>query len=193
MSENKERITVSAFVDGYNKLTSEELKKKYVNKHVTTTYVPILNKMNVLTLMNEKSVVNEDIKYINLTVSKLNLIMAVLVLYTDVEPDKDQEGKPMTWDAYDKLKATGILEEILACIGDDVEELLAVQKDVMDTWHMKNNSPEAYVANLVGVASQRFGITTAVVMEKLAEVLEDDKKIEKVTNTVEKMLKKLKL
>ena len=192
MSENKERITVSAFVDGYNKLTREELKKKYVNKHVTTTYVPILNKMNVLSLMNEKSVVNEDIKYINLTVSKLNLIMAVLVLYTDVEPDKDQEGKPMTWDAYDKLKATGILEEILACIGDDVDELLSVQKDVMDTWHMKNNSPEAYVANLVGVASQRFGITTAVVMEKLAEVIEDDKKIEKVMTAFDKMLKKIK-
>ena len=192
MSENKERITVSAFVDGYNKLTSEELKKKYVNKHVTNTYVPILNKMNVLSLMNEKSVVNEDIKYINLTVSKLNLIMAVLVLYTDVEPDKDQEGKPMTWDAYDKLKATGILEEILACIGNDVEELLSVQKDVMDTWHMKNNSPEAYVANLVGVASHRFGITTAVVMEKLAEVIEDDKKIEKVMTAFDKMLKKIK-
>lgn len=192
MSEKKKKITVSAFVDGYNKLTSNEVKSKYVAKHVVSTYAPILSKMNILTLMNDKSVVDGKVRYIDLTVSKLNLIMAILVLYTDVEPDKDKDGKPMTWDAYDKLKSTGLLQSILDCIGDDLEELLSVQKDVMDTWHMKNSSPEAYVANLVETASQRFGIVAGAGMEKLTELLEDEKKVEKIMTALEKVLKKIK-
>ena len=192
MSEKIERITVSTFVDGYNKLTSDQLKEKYVKKHVLTTYSPILSKRNVLQLMTEKSVVDGSVKYIDLTVSKLNLIMAILVLYTDIEPDKDEDGKPMTWASYDTLKYTGLLEKILECIGDDIEELLSVQKDVLDTWHMKNASPEAYVANLVETASQRFGIVAGVVMGKLTELLDDEIKMKKITSIIEKAMKKIK-
>ena len=192
MSDKKERITVSAFVNGYNKLINSELKNKYVKGHVTTTYAPILTKINILNLMHEKSVVDGKIKYIDLTVSKLNLIMAILVLYTDVEPDKNEEGKPMTWDAYDKLKSTGLLEKILECIGEDIEELMSVQKNIMDTWHMKNSSTEAYIANLVETASQRFGIVAGAGMEKLSEVMADEKKMEKVMSAFEKVLKKIK-
>lgn len=117
--------------------------------------------------------------------------MAILVIYTDIEPDKEDD-KPKTWEAYDALKSTGILEQILEYIGDDIEELLSVQKDVMDTWHMKNSSPEAYVANLVEIASQRFGIAAGVGMEKLTELLEDEKRVEKLLIMLEKTLKKIK-
>ena len=192
MSEKIERITVSTFVDGYNKLISDQLKEKYVKKHVLTTYSSILSKRNVLQLMTEKSVVDGSVKYIDLTVSKLNLIMAILVLYTDIEPDKDEDGKPMTWASYDALKSTGLLEKILECIGDDIEELLSVQKDVLDTWHMKNVSPEAYIANLVETASQRFGIAAGVVMGKLTELLDDEIKMKKITSIIEKAMKKIK-
>lgn len=192
MSEKIERITVSTFVDGYNKLISDQLKEKYVKKHVLTTYSSILSKRNVLQLMTEKSVVDGSVKYIDLTVSKLNLIMAILVLYTDIEPDKDEDGKPMTWASYDALKSTGLLEKILECIGDDIEELLSVQKDVLDTWHMKNASPEAYVTNLVETASQRFGIAAGVVMGKLTELLDDEIKMKKITSIIEKAMKKIK-
>ena len=192
MSENKERITVSDFVDGYNQLTSDQLKEKYVKKHIVTTYAPILSKRNVLQLMNEKSVVDGSVKYIDLTVLKLNLIMAILVLYTDIEPNKDEDGKPMTWISYDALKSTGLLERILEYIGDDIDELLSVQKDVLDTWHMKTSSTEAYVANLVEIASQRFGIAAGVVMEKLTELLDDEKKVAKIVSILDKTIKKTK-
>lgn len=192
MSEKKERISISTFVDGYNKLTNTDLKTKYVKKHITTTYAPLLTKLNILNLMTDKSVVEDKIKYIDLTVSKLNLIMAILVLYTDLEPDKDKDGKPMTWDAYDLLKSTGLLEDVLEYIGVDIEELMSVQKTVLDTWHMKNNSTEAYIANLVEKASQRFGIAAGFGMEKLTELLDDENKVEKIMNALEKMIKKVK-
>ena len=191
MSKEK-RITVAEFVDGYNKLTSDQLKEKYIKKHVITTYAPLLTKRNVLQIMNDKSVVEENIKYIDLTVSKLNLVMAILVLYTDIEPDKDEVGKPITWTSYDALKSTGLLEQLLECIGSDIDELFSVQKDILDTWHMRNNSPEAYVANLTGIASQRFGVAASVGMEKLTELLNDEKKVEKIMSILEKAIKKIK-
>ena len=82
MSEKEERITVSQFKERYNKLPNEQLKDKYVKDHIKTTYSPILNKINVLKLMNEKSVVDDPAgKYIDMTVSKLNTVISILILY----------------------------------------------------------------------------------------------------------------
>ena len=193
MSENKERITVSAFAERYGKITNEQLKDKYVKEHIVRTYSPILNKINVLTLMNEKSVVDDSTgKYIDLAVSKLNLVMAVLVLYTDIEPDKSAEGAPLTCDSYDALRSTELYEKILNTIGKDIEELMSVQSFVMETWYNKNASTQAYVTNLVETISQKFGVVAEVVMEKLSTVLDDEVKFKRVMGALEKLIKKVK-
>ena len=193
MSEVKERISVSTFVERYSSLTNKQLKDKYVKEHVKSTYAPILSKKLILETMNDKSVVDGSIKYIDLTVSKLNFVMAILVLYTDIEPDKNEEGKPLTWDAYDKLKSTYLIEDILSFIGEDeINELMSVQKTVMDTWTMKNTSAEAFVTNLIDVASRRLGVVAGASMDKLTEVLNDESKMKKVASALDKVLKKIK-
>ena len=193
MSENKERITVSAFAERYGKIANEQLKDKYVKEHIVRTYSPILNKINVLTLMNEKSVVNDSTgKYIDLAVSKLNLVMAILVLYTDIEPDKSENGTPLTCDSYDVLRSTGLYEKILNTIGKDIEELMSVQSFVIETWYNKNASTQAYIANLVGNFSQKFGVAAGTGMEKLSTVLDDEVKFKRVMGALEKLIKKVK-
>lgn len=192
MSDVKERITVSTFVEKYNKLTNAQLKDKYVKEHVVKTYAPLLSKMTILNLMNEKSVVDENVKYIDLVVSKLNFVMAILVLYTDIEPDKSDEDKPLTWDAYDTLKSTGLLDKIVQIIGEEeMEELLSVQKNIMDTWHMQNKSTEAYIANLVEIAARKFSVIAGVSMDKLSDVLGDEEKMKKVMSLLNKGLNKI--
>lgn len=192
MSEVKERISVSTFVERYNKLTNQQLKDKYVKEHIKTTYSPILTKKLILEAMNEKSVVDDGTKYVDLVVSKLNLVMAILVLYTDIEPDKNEEGKPLTWESYDKLKSSGLIGSILEFIGDDINELMSIQKSVMDTWTIKNNSPEAYIMNLVETITNKFGIVAGAGMDKLADVLGDEVKMKKVATAFDKVLKKIK-
>lgn len=197
VKEVKERILVSDFVNRYNKLESEQLKNKYVKEHIKTTYAPLLSKMQILNMMNEKSVVDDgDVKYIDMCTSKLNLNMAILVLYTNITPDKkeneDGTTTPLTWDAYDKLKSNGLLEKIIEYIGEDIGELLSVQKDILDTWYLKNKSTEAYVNDLVETASRKFGVVAGVGMEKLADVLSDEKKMDKIMSALDKMLKKIK-
>lgn len=193
MSEVKERISVSTFVERYSKLTNQQLKDKYVKEHIKTTYSPILMKKIILETMNDKSVVDGSVKYIDLVISKLNLVMAILVLYTDIEPDKDEEGKPLTWESYDKLKSTGLIGMILEFVGEEeINELMSVQKSVMDTWTMKNTSPESYIANLVEIVSNRFGVVAGAGMEKLATVLDDEVKMKKIATAFDKVMKKIK-
>lgn len=192
MSEVKGKISVSDFVKGYNQLANQTLKDNYIKKHIKTTYAPLLNKKLILEAMHEKSVVDGDIKYVDLIVSKLNLVMAVLVLYTDIEPDKNEEGKPLTWESYDKLKSTGLLESVSMVIGEDINELMSVQKSVMDSWTIKNTSTEAFVTNLVDVASRKLGVVAGASMDKLTEVLNDESKMKKVAGALDKVLKKIK-
>lgn len=196
MSETKKKILVSDFVKEYKQLANEDLKNKYVKKHVITTYAPLLSKMTILSLMNEKSVVDDDIPYIDMVVSKLNLNMAILVLYTDIEPDKkeNEDGTviSLTWDAYDELKSFGLLDKIIEYVGTDIGELLSVQKEILDTWYMKNKSVESYVSEFVETASRKFSVIAGASMDKLADVLGDEKKMKKIITAFDKVLKKIK-
>ena len=195
MSEVKERISISKFVEGYKKLNSDQLKDGYIKEHIKTTYAPILSKKLILEMMNEKSVIETPTKHIDLTVSHLNFIMAILALYTDIEPDKENKDghvTPLTWDAYDALKANGIYEKLTNAIGKDLEELLLVQGQVMDTWHIKNTSSRSYINELVETASQKFGVAAGIGMQKIAEVIEDEAKLNKIMTALDKAIKKMK-
>ena len=144
--------------------------------------------------MNSKSVVETPVKHIDMTVSKLNFVMAILVLYTDIEPDKqtneDGTTTPLTWDAYDALKFSGLYGKILNAIGEDLNELMAVQDQILESWHMANTSTEAYISNLMEVASRKFGVYIGVGLEKIAEALDDETKMQRVTKLLEKAFKK---
>ena len=196
MSEIKDKILVSDFVKGYKKLQNEDLKNKYIKKHVTTKYVSLLLKVNVLRKMHEKAIVNDDVPYVDMITSKLNLNMAILALYTDIEPEKKENEDGTTialaWEAYDALKSVGLLDKIVAEIGEDVSELLSVQKEILDEWYLKNKSTESYVTNLVETASHKFGAVAGVGMDKLADVLSDEKKMAKIMPMIEKMIKRIK-
>lgn len=194
MSEVKERISMSKFVDDYKKLTSDSMKDRYIKERVKTTYAPILQKKLILEMMNSKCVVDEPSKYIDMTISHLNVVMAILVLYTDIEPDKkdneDGTTTPLTWEAYDALKSTGIYEKLLNAIGKDLDELMLIQSQVLDSWHMANTSTQAYVNEVIETASRRFGISIELLLDKLNEVLEDETKMKKLMSALEKILKK---
>ena len=196
MNEPKERISVSKFVEGYKKITNDSLRDKYIQGHIKNTYAPILQKKLILEMMNSKSVVETPVKHIDMTISKLNFVMAILVLYTDIEPDKqineDGTTTPLTWDAYDVLKSSGLYGKILDAIGEDLNELMAVQDQILNTWHIENTSTEAYVNNIIDTASRRFGISIDLLLDKLLEILEDDSKTKKVTTMLEKLTKKIK-
>ena len=183
MNTEINKTLVSKFVEEFKKVTNETTKQAMVKKHVVRYYSPILTKMNVLqTMMNGCVKDGKTGKYIDMAASKLNFIMAILILYTDLQVDKtkSEEGKevPNVWSAYDQLKESGALDMILNEIGKDIEELLTVQDQILSTWHNENTSTAAYVSGLIEKVGMIFSTAMGKELGSLADILgnsEEDK------------------
>lgn len=192
MSETK-KILVTDFVKKYNEVKSEDLKKKQVQGIIKRTYCPIIEKKMILDLMLEKSIVEDDVPYIDLFTNKLNFYAAIISLYTYIIPEKDENDKSKSFEMYDLLVENNIINAILEQIGErELGEFTSINGLILDNWYAKNTSTQAYINDLVETASRKFGVVAGVGMEKLADVLSDEKKMNKVMSALDKMLKKIK-
>ena len=192
MSETK-KILVTDFIKKYNEVKSEDLKKKQVQEIIKRTYCPIIEKKMILDLMLEKSIVEDDIPYIDLFTNKLNFYAAIISLYTYITPEKDENDKSKSFEMYDLLVENNIINAILEQIGErELGEFTSINGLILDNWYAKNTSTQAYVNSLVETASRKFGVVAGVGMEKLADVLSDEKKMDKIMSALDKMLKKIK-
>lgn len=192
MSETK-KIIVTDFVKKYNEIKSADLKEKKVQGIIKRTYCPIIEKKMILDLMLEKSIVEDDVPHIDMLTNKLNFFSAIISLYTYIVPEKDEKGVVKSYEMYDLLVENNIMNAILEIIGErELSELTSVNGLLLDTWHMKNTSTEAYINNFIDVASQKLGVYAGFGIDKLADVLSDEKKMNKIMTALDKMLKKIK-
>ena len=192
MSETK-KILVTDFVNNYNSRTSDKLKSDYITSIMKRNYCPILEKKMILNLMLEKSVTEDEIPTIDMFVNKLNFYAAIISLYTYIIPDKDENGIVKSYEMYDLLVENDLINQILGRIGErELGELTSINGLLLDNWCAKNTSTEAYVNNLINTASRRFGISIDLLLDKLAEILDDEKKMKKVISVLDKVTKKIK-
>lgn len=190
MSETK-KILVTDFVKKYNEVKSADLKAKQVQGIIKRTYCPIVEKKMILDLMLEKSVVEDDIPHIDMFVNKLNFFASIISIYTNIVPDKDENGTPKSYEMYDLLVENNIMNTILELIGErELGELTSVNGLLLDNWYAKHTSTEAYISNLIELASRKFGVYAGVGMEKLADALDDEVKMQRATKLLDKVFKK---
>ena len=106
------------------------------------------------------------------------------------DPDAQQKMNEVN-EAYDMLKQIGVIDELYNLIGEDeIEELLSVQKTIMDTFYNQNGSTEAFIANVVDKAAQKLGISAGFAIEKLDELASDEKKINRIMGIVKPFINK---
>lgn len=178
MNNIAKKTTVSKFVEDFKKVANENNKLAMVKKHVIRHYAPILHKRNVLDIMMDSCVKQgKSGRFVDMFCSKLNFVGAILILYTDLEVDKttNAEGKEVAniWEAYDLLKESGVWSMILNEIGDDLNELLTVQEQILDTWHNENASVAAYISDLVEKVSMIFSAGLGKELSGLTEVFNE--------------------
>lgn len=192
MSENK-KISVSKFIKEYKTLQNEEIKNRKIKGLIKRTYCPVIEKRMVLELMLKKSIVEDNVKYIDMFTNRINFIGAITSLYTYLLPDKDENDVPETDKMYDLLVEYDVLDKILECIGEkEITELTSINATLFDNWYATNTSTKAYISNLANDMSQKVGVVASVGIEKLAEVLDDETKMKKFFGALEKVLKKVK-
>lgn len=165
------KMTVSEFIKKYTSLTGEQAKLGVVKSIMKRTYCPILEKRLILDLMAEKSVGEGKIPYIDMVLNKLNVTMAVIALYTNLEVEKDEKGVPKTAEAYDMLRKTGAIGAIYDEIGEyELGELMMVNDNVLSTWHTKNTSTAAYISDLVEKVSMIFSTALGKEMKPIMDM-----------------------
>ena len=190
MSETK-KILVTEFVKQYKELTDDKLKDRKVKSIIRRTYCPILEKKIILDLMLSKSINEDGSKHIDLFVNRINFIAAIISLYTTLLPEKDENGISKTYEMYDLLVENDILNKIFENIGEkEIGELTSINGVVMDNWYATNTSTEAYVSNLLETVSRKFGAYIGVGLEKMADALGDEVKMQRATNFLDKVFRK---
>ena len=190
MSETK-KILVTDFVKKYNEVKSVDLKERQIQGIIKRIYCPILEKKMILDLMLEKSVVEDDIPRIDMFTNKLNFYAAIISMYTYIVPEKDENGVPKSYEMYDLLTENNIMNAILEIIGErELNELTSINGLLLDTWYSRNTSVQAYVSNLIETASRKFGVYAGVGMEKFADALDDETKMNRMANFLDKVFKR---
>lgn len=189
----EKNILVTDFVKKYNEVKSTDLKAKQIQGIIKRTYCPILEKKIILDLMLEKSIVEDNIPRIDMFVNKLNFYAAIISLYTYIVPEKDENDVSKSYEMYDLLIENNIMNAILEEIGErELSELTSVNGLLLDTWYAQHTSTQAFINNLIETASRKFGVVAGAGMDKLADVLSDEKKMDKVISALDKMMKKIK-
>ena len=152
-------MKVSEFTDSYKALNSADLKKGLVSQHVKRTYASIGKKNAFLGKMLEDCIMTDKngIPYINMVANKIDFVYALVVLYTDLEPDKNEEDKKDVLKMYDMLQESGAIDDICEQIGSkEINELTFVNKEVLDTWYNAHTTTRAYLATLTEKAVRTF-------------------------------------
>lgn len=160
-------ITISEFIKKYNSFNSETAKQNYLKGFLKENYAPLINKQTVLQLSLDRSIIKKDgILYINMLTNKINFIMSIMVLYTNIIAEKDSDGKTKTYEFYDLVLKNGILEKIYEYIGKaELEELVNVNKMLIDTFHEENSTFAAYASRIIdglGVALKDIDLSEII-------------------------------
>lgn len=167
-------MIIRDFTKKYNELTHENNKANLIKTIIKRTYCPVLEKMTILQLMLDKSVIKPDKggSYIDMFVNKINFIAAIISLYTNLEVEKDDDGNVLIFEAYDQLVSNNLLIPICEEIGrDEMEELTNINQMLMDTYYNQNNVINLFY-DITQKAASWFGVAANIGLEKIIDKMQ---------------------
>lgn len=144
-------MNINEFVNTFknaNANTQEVLVKNIVKRN----YAPVSEKIGMLRGMLEGSIRTGEngIKYIDVVVNKINYVYAIILLYTELEPVKDESGKSLYLETYDLIQQNCLMDLLCQYIGErELDELSFINGQIFDTWYSMNSSTKACAYELV--------------------------------------------
>lgn len=159
-------MKVKELCDGYKAIALEAAKADYLKKNIKIRqYVPYAEKVNELRGLVIASHIRDDGEIImNSPKQYLCNMLAIMILYTDLEVNKDN------WtEEYDMLREARLMDPILDMIpGDDLQEFDILRKMILDDFLDNEASARSWINRLV----QKFSEKLNSGMMKLAETLD---------------------
>ena len=185
--------TIKIFVNEYRSIATDRLKEDYLkdNLHINT-YLPFLTKVTLADNLAKVTTLDKDTGNINLKsdVNYLLFCRTIIEQYTDLQIET--EG---FYEEYDLLNQSGLLDKIMQMIPEkEITEFKMICDMKKDDIIFNQSTPKAFINQQIERVSTILGVTLKPVLDKLATELEnmDEEKIEKLSNKVEKLLKRVK-
>lgn len=178
------------FIDKYVALENVTGKEKLIQSIISRRYCPVGEKYAVFEDSINKSIVTDanGCQYINMFISKINLMIGIVILYTNIDLIVDKNNKIRVFDSYDMLVKSGALKAIIDNIGEDeIDEIMSVNRSIIDTFNYKNNSVKYNIYSVLDRFTTIFSGMTNEGLKELVEIINDEKK----TKVFEEKLNKL--
>lgn len=168
-------ITVDMFVKTYkaNSKTKDKTFEEFIQKHITTTYVPILVKDVHCTKIVESSCheheTEKELIKINSVGRYISFVMRLIDLYTDIDIIFE-EGAFIA--QYDKLNEVGAINTLIEAIPEsEYAEFEAILNMKLDDFMTNEYSITALLYNL----KQSFNISEEIINSVLEDLKEQNK------------------
>ena len=181
------------FIEKYNAIATDRLKEDYLNDNLhIKTYLPFLTKVTLADKLARVTTLDKDTGNINIKsdVNYLLFCRMIIEQYTDLQVET--EG---FYEEYDLLNESGLLDKIMQMIPEkEIKEFKMICDMKKDDIIFNQSTPKAFVNQQIERITNIASITLKPVLDKLATELEnmDEKDVEKFTNKVEKLLKRVK-
>lgn len=120
-------MIIQDFINEYNEKKDGAERLAYVRSHLSEPYVPVLTKMATIRQMLDGSIVRGTSVYMDSVNCYILHSLALVALYTDLTPGEPQtDGQKqvlMICGAYDQLKSSGALDQIISAVApEELEE-----------------------------------------------------------------------
>lgn len=186
-------MTIKEFTEKYGAITTDRLKEDYLkdNLHIKT-YLPFLTKVTLADKLAKVTTLDKDTGNINVKsdVNYLLFCRMIIEQYTDLQVET--EG---FYEEYDLLNESGLLDKIMQMIPEkEITEFKMICDMKKDDIIFNQSTPKAFINQQIERITNIASVTLKPVLDKLATELEnmDEKDVEKFTNKVEKLLKRVK-
>ena len=184
---------IKEFVESYSNFATQNLKDNYLKDNLEiTTYVPFVKKVTYAASLAQNTMIDKDTGNVRVSSESnyLFFVRSIIELYTNLEI----ENKAF-YDEYDLLNESGLLDKIMQMIPEkEIAEFKMICDMKKDDIIFNRSTPKAFVNQQIERVSTILGVTLKPVLEKISEQIENmsDEDVEKFTNKVEKLLKRVK-
>ena len=193
MSENtNEKLTVLDFVNKYRNSTSDSERDELVSSIIKRTYVPVLEKQVVLEQFLNKSISTGayNVKFINSFLAKVNVVIAILLMYTKLDLSKNNDTQTNSFDDYDLLKEFDLIDLIYNKIGEkELKELKSIYDGIVENFEKEFKTVESYIAKQTEKFATIFGEAIAPGLDRLMDIINDENKLSKYAKKIKPMIK----
>ena len=162
-------MKVNEFVEEFKKCFDDKDREELVKTILLGEYVPVEKKTAVAAEIIGKCNYSKGNLQVNSVAMFVSYVESVLQLYTNLELDKINPIKD-----YDALQEYRIVDFIMACIGDDLEEYRVVFNMCRDDFDKNNYSLHGVVSRLIRMLKKGLNELSEEVRKYVEKYVEEN-------------------